>query len=159
MNESNESWIRRKVEEDMIMINKSQKGQTLIEFAFILPLLLVLLLGIIEFSVALYDKAVITNASREGARVGIVAQDRSNTTTIDNGIKSAVNNYCAGRLINFAGSSSPKSITITWPSTKTYGNPLAVNVQYDFNFIFISGFIPGLPNPLNMDARTVMLLE
>ena len=49
-----------------------QKGVAALEFAIILPVLLLLTCGIIEFSVALYDKAMITNASREGARAGIV---------------------------------------------------------------------------------------
>jgi Flp pilus assembly protein TadG len=50
----------------------SQRGAAVVEFAFVLPLLLVILFGIIEFSFLLYDKAMLTNASREGARVGIV---------------------------------------------------------------------------------------
>jgi Flp pilus assembly protein TadG len=54
---------------------KSQKGAAVIEFALILPILLLLLLGTIDGSLALYDKAVITNASREGARAGIVARN------------------------------------------------------------------------------------
>jgi Flp pilus assembly protein TadG len=49
------------------------QGAAVIEFALILPLLLLLLIGGIDMSLALYDKAVITNASREGARAGIVA--------------------------------------------------------------------------------------
>ena len=51
---------------------KRQEGASAVEFAIILPLLLILVFGIIEFSILFYDKAMITNASREGARVGIV---------------------------------------------------------------------------------------
>jgi Flp pilus assembly protein TadG len=53
----------------------NQKGAAAIEFAVILPLLLVIIFGIIEFSVYFFDKAVITNASREGARAGVVFAD------------------------------------------------------------------------------------
>ena len=49
---------------------KGNNGASAVEFAVVLPLL-VLPFGIIEFSLALYDKAMITNASREGARAGI----------------------------------------------------------------------------------------
>ena len=45
-----------------------QRGAAVVEFALILPILLILLVGTIDASLALYDKAVITNASREGAR-------------------------------------------------------------------------------------------
>ena len=51
---------------------KKEEGASAIEFALVLPLLLVLVFGIIEFSILFYDKAMLTNASREGARVGIV---------------------------------------------------------------------------------------
>ncbi len=50
-----------------------QNGAATVELAILLgTILLPLLFGIIEFSFLLYDKAMITNASREGARAGIV---------------------------------------------------------------------------------------
>ena len=49
---------------------REEKGASLVEFAIILPLLIIVIFGIIEFSILLYDKAVITNAGREGARFG-----------------------------------------------------------------------------------------
>ena len=52
-----------------------EKGASAVEFAIILPLLVVFLFGIIEFGIIFYDKAMITNASREGARKGIVFRD------------------------------------------------------------------------------------
>ena len=54
---------------------RCQQGTSLVEFAFVAPFFLLLLFGIIEFSVILFDKATITNASREGARVGILFRD------------------------------------------------------------------------------------
>ena len=45
------------------------------EFAIIAPLLFIILFGIIEFGILIYNKAMITNASREGARAGIVFSD------------------------------------------------------------------------------------
>jgi len=46
-----------------------------VEFAFILPLLLILVSGIVDLGLAIYDKALITNAAREGARYGMVFGD------------------------------------------------------------------------------------
>jgi uncharacterized protein (UPF0333 family) len=43
------------------------RGQSLIEFALLLPLLLVLIVSAIEFGRLFYTKIVITNAAREGA--------------------------------------------------------------------------------------------
>ena len=55
-------------------IFKSQKGTSIVEFAIILPLLIILIFGMVEYSVLFYDKAVITNASREGARSTVLTR-------------------------------------------------------------------------------------
>jgi len=50
----------------------SERGQDLVEFALILPLLLLLLLGIIEFGLAVFHYNSIANVGREVARFGVV---------------------------------------------------------------------------------------
>ncbi|UCE94734.1 MAG: pilus assembly protein, partial [Flavobacteriaceae bacterium] len=77
---------------------EDQRGASAVEFAIILPLLLVFLFGIIEFSIMFYDKAVITNASREGARTGIVFD---NPRISETQIQSVVQDYAENRLITF----------------------------------------------------------
>ena len=57
----------------MISIQR-QKGAEIVEFALVLPLLLLILFGIMEFGIVFFDKAIITNASREGARAGVVSR-------------------------------------------------------------------------------------
>lgn len=54
-------------------INKvsTERGAALVEFALVFPILLLLLMGIVEFGLLFYNKQVLTNASREGARAGI----------------------------------------------------------------------------------------
>jgi hypothetical protein len=51
------------------MTIRSERGQSLIEFAVVLPFLLVIAFGVIEMSSALYDQHVITRLSREGANL------------------------------------------------------------------------------------------
>jgi len=77
-----------------------------VEFAIILPLLALLVFGIVELTFALYDKAMITNASREGARVGIVYRIPAVT---DSEISSVVNNYLGSHLITFGNKRPPSS--------------------------------------------------
>ncbi len=50
----------------------SEQGQDLVEFALLLPLLLLLLLGIIEFGLAVFHYNSIANVGREVARYGSV---------------------------------------------------------------------------------------
>ena len=49
---------------------RGEQGAELVEFALTLPLLLLLVLGIIEFGFLFQEYEVVTNASREGARLG-----------------------------------------------------------------------------------------
>jgi uncharacterized protein (UPF0333 family) len=51
---------------------RDNRGQALLEFALVLPVLLLLVFGIIEFGLIFFDNLVITQAAREGARVGVV---------------------------------------------------------------------------------------
>ncbi|MHB8376312.1 MAG: TadE family protein [Dehalococcoidia bacterium] len=48
----------------------SQRGQSLVEFALVMPVLLILVLGIMEFGFAITDQISVTNAARDGARAG-----------------------------------------------------------------------------------------
>ena len=57
---------------------RREAGQELVEFALILPLLLLLFLGIIEFGRAMLAYNTIANAAREGARYGIVTPIEAN---------------------------------------------------------------------------------
>jgi Flp pilus assembly protein TadG len=138
------------------MLNiEGQRGAAAIEFAIVLSVLIVLLFGIIEFSILLYDKAVITNASREGARAGIVF---SNGSCLDQAqIAAVVNTYCANNLITFDG-------TTTGPITQTAGScvtgtPLTVTVTYNYGFLVLPNFVSGLTGGINLTAQTVMRYE
>ena len=50
-----------------------EKGQDLVEFALIAPLLLLIIFGIFDLSIVVWDYNTIANAAREGARYGIIA--------------------------------------------------------------------------------------
>ena len=49
----------------------SERGAELVEFALVLPLLLLLVLGIVDFGFLFQRFEVVTNAAREGARLEI----------------------------------------------------------------------------------------
>jgi hypothetical protein len=68
----------------MAKLNRSEteRGQALIEFAFIAPFLLVLLLAILDFGIALDRREVIQHAVREGARQGAVGASETEVEDI-----------------------------------------------------------------------------
>ena len=133
---------------------KHQRGATAVEFAIVFPLLILVMFGIIEFSIILYDKAMITNASREGARAGIVSQSpRVDIPTI----QGVVDNYCRLYLISFRSGAAP--VTIVARTGSTFGSELSVTVTYTYSFLALPQFVTGLVGPMNLTARTVMRME
>ncbi len=54
------------------MLHKSNRGQTLVEFALVIPILLLLSVAIFDLGRAVYYTSVLHNAAREGARYGII---------------------------------------------------------------------------------------
>lgn len=57
------------------LLLKSEKGQALVEFALVLPLLLALLCAIIDFGWLYYNQITLNNAAREGARFAVIHYD------------------------------------------------------------------------------------
>ncbi len=137
------------------MTIQREHGASAVEFALVLPLLVVLVFGIVEFGLAMFDKAVITNASREGARAGIVYREDRIT---DEEIRAVVNRYCQNKLVTF-GASKNVTTSITREGASARGDDLTVTVVYKYDYLVLPGFINALAGGINMDATTVMRLE
>jgi Flp pilus assembly protein TadG len=155
----------------MVKLIKPDRGQAIVEFAFILLLLALLIVGIIDLSILFYDKAVITNASREGARQGSIFRSNASTgayAPLDStGVSNAVNAYLTGRLVSF-GAASPNT-AVQWSTTSppgswtttintSPGGSINVVVTYSYRFLALPGFT-GWGNPLNISAQTIMRME
>jgi Flp pilus assembly protein TadG len=163
----------------------SQKGAAVVEFALILPLLVLLLFGIIEFSAIMYDKQMITNASREGARRGIVYQADPNTgnysPALDQTIYDTIDAYLFDNtktppksfLLSFKpGASFQRSVSPPWSARQANGSgsSLTVTVTYQYNFflvpdlseLFFRLFLQSdsnLPSGIPLRSETVMRME
>ena len=131
---------------------QNNRGVAAVEFAICLPILILLVCGSIEFGLLFYNQQVITNASREGVRAGIVAE------TVNADIIQIVENYCSGKLINLNGANELQTDAVTVSGSNTAGGIaiLTVSVTYDYNFLFagILGF-----NDITLFAQTIMRME
>ena len=96
---------------------RAQSGAEVIEFALTLPLLLLVVLGIIEFGFLFQQYEVITNAAREGARIATLPTYSANAGVTQTNVTARVNQYLT------AGGLSPASATIRGGS----GCPSACN--------------------------------
>jgi hypothetical protein len=136
---------------------KNQSGVVLVEFGIILPLLLLFIFGTIEFSLLLFNQHMITNASREGARAGVIV--RNPTRLSDTEIQAVVNNFAQQHLITFGNKTFPPAVISPVESLRTgylFGTELSVSVSFDYEFLFLSNLGFGKKT---LSATTVMRME
>jgi len=138
----------------------SQKGVAAVEFGLILPLLLMIMLGIIDFGFMLYDKAMITNAAREAARAGIVLR---NPRLSGASIQTEATNYCSTFLIRMKGAGScvatSSNLTAVGSSNcQNFADRLRVGVTYAYDGPVI-GFYNALVGPITLGSEAVMRCE
>jgi hypothetical protein len=128
-----------------------QMGAAAVELAIVLPFLLVLVFGMIEFGVMFYDKAVLTNASREASRAGITGLAAPD-------IEQIAKDYCNINLSNFGGNDfDPDTDINDVISISVDGsNDLRVKLEFSYNLFF--GSILGFPSS-KIEAETVMRME
>ena len=137
---------------------RGERGGATVEFAIIAVLLLTVVFGIIEFGILMFDKHVLTNASREGARAGIVM---AFTRVSDAEIEQKVEDYAQKFMVTFGTANIPKThVTRPWltkePPIPEFGDELVVTVTYDFDFLVLS--IVGLGTK-KLKAETRMRME
>lgn len=124
----------------------NNRGQALLEFALILPLLILLLMGIIEFGRIFNAYIVLNHLSREGARYAATGESY---TTIHDMITDGAAVLGAGSL----------QITISpAQSHLTRGNPVTVKLEFDLP-LFIPLINNLLSNPMHLTAETTMRVE
>ncbi|MBW2740364.1 MAG: pilus assembly protein [Deltaproteobacteria bacterium] len=131
----------------------NQKGATIVEFAIVLFLLLTLIFGITEFGLAIFNRHVITNAAREGARYGIVARPVRLT---DNEIKAEVLDYAEEHLVTFGDDVLTADDIVIPARCLTFQCDLEVQVDYEYKFLFLSNLGIG---PIDLRATSVMKME
>ncbi len=70
-----------------------RRGAALVEMAFVLPVFMMVTLGIVEFGRAMMVGQLVTNAAREGARLGIIDGNTNNDViaTVQNLLQQTAN--------------------------------------------------------------------
>ncbi len=109
----------------------------MVEFALVAPVLFLMVFGMIEFGRMVMVQQVLTNASREGARIAVL----DGTTTAD--VTTAVQTYLTGSSIEGA----TVAVTPDPPSSAGYGAPVTVSVAIGFDQV------SWLPSPMFLSGR------
>jgi Flp pilus assembly protein TadG len=126
------------------------RGAAMVEFALVLPILLILTLGIINFGYLFGQKLSLNQAVREGARAAVVAQGL-NGTTVQEKVQSAVGGMIPAADVTATADIDCGAITGVGQQLKVTANaPTELLVPMP---------IPGFPTEFNLDAEAVFRCE
>ena len=125
----------------------NENGQTLVEFALILPILLLLVMGIIQFGIIFSAQIGITNAAREGARAAAVGYS---VTEVQNTVSNTVGSHISFNLV---------STGVVYPAGETIGQDVTVTVIGEVELIvpIPDVFVPG--GSIGLTAVSTMRVE
>jgi len=131
---------------------RNRQGAAVVEFAVVAPVFFLLVFGMIEFGRAIMVQQVLTNASREGARVAVL----DSTTPTHDLVVSKVTTY----LQNSGISGATVTLNPTEPTATTVknGDPITVTVTIPFTSVSWTGSPWFLQNK-TLTARAVMRRE
>jgi Flp pilus assembly protein TadG len=123
-------------------------GVALIEAAFVLPILLVLAIGMLDFGRAFHTKSLLDQAAREGARLAVI-------TTPDPGlVTSRVNQILAPAGI------TATSVIVDGPTAGTFLDTVTVTATFTFMTPGLYALVGGdYGNTISMSSQCVMRHE
>jgi Flp pilus assembly protein TadG len=133
---------------------RCEEGSELIEFALVAPVLILLLAGIFDFGMMFRSFEAVTNAAREGARVGVLP-GYSNAD-----VQTRVNDY-----LSVSGLTGPVTITVSAIPQATGAGTFtarAVQVTYTYQFVVlgpIGSAFGGSFGTIPLTAISVMRTE
>lgn len=126
---------------------KSQRGAAALEFALVVPVLLMLVCGTIDFGMVLNGQAVVTNGARDGVRAASLGKKYAATGTIITGETSGLPNpsavsysVCTAATIDAAAaawkcSSAASGNTTLYDSSRAIDAIVRVTVNYRYTWI------------------------
>ena len=130
---------------------RGERGQSLVELAMSLTVILLLLAGAVDFSIAYFSFTAMQDAAQEGALYGSI--NPTDTAGIISRVRNASTNP-----VNLADESLV-NVTVTLPGDTCEGNEVQINVMYDYpiSMPFIGSIIGSQTITLNASVTDIIL--
>ncbi len=139
------------------MEKRKEKGQGLVEFALILPILLLVIIGTIEFARIFLIYVNVSNAAREGARYGMV--NPTDYIGINQRVTNAVVLSIPSNLsVLIRYDTGPGGTEYTDPNDVAVGHRVIVEVQYRI-YALTPIFAPFVPDDFKVDVRNSRTIQ
>jgi Flp pilus assembly protein TadG len=94
----------------------SERGQSLVEFALLLPIMLLIITGLIDVSRAVWEENTLAYAAREGTRYLIVHGSNGAPATDPTDVNDPVTTTAKNVVKSAAIGVSNVTVTVTWPT-------------------------------------------
>lgn len=135
-----------------LRLDRGQEGSAAVEFAVILPILILLLAGFIDFGWSFFWQHSVTNASRAGARYAVQAKMVA-------GVPAP---YTDAEIIAFVKENYGADLVVAVDRTggNSSGAPRSVTVTRTMDWLFL-GILQswGVPLPTTVSNKTTMTVE
>jgi len=144
----------------MTSLERRQRGQSLTEFALLLPVLLLILMGILDFGRVVFAYNSVSEAARNGSRVAIVNQTLSDICLVAAGRASGLGlpTTCAAN-----GNAGTVGVWVTNAATGTAVSCTAINclqkVKVTYQFRPITPIIGNFIGPINLTSTSTVPVE
>jgi Flp pilus assembly protein TadG len=151
--------LKRRVPRGSSLTRNSERGSSLVEMAILLPFLLLILIGVIDFGRAYYDSIEVANAARAGAQYGVinptdttgmVAAAKSDTSVDIPTITATAAYGCM--CSDGTGASPTCSTTPSCSSSTRQVNYVQVNTSYTYTTFFPW---PGVPASFPLTGKAI----
>lgn len=130
------------------MAEKSERGAAAVEFALLAPVLIMLLLGIMEFGRAYNAQITLSNAAREGVRVMAINNSQSAAKVATKNVAGALNPGLKDEKIVFKYQ--------TTPATTPVPTACSANVQVTVTIDYSLSTMTGIAGPFAMKGTGTM---
>ena len=133
--------------------HRTERGQSLVEFALILPIFILVLAGLFDLGRAVYAYNTISNASRESVRVAIVNQTGADIKA--EALKQAVSLGLSAADVTITYGDPSGTGTCSAP----YGLGCRASVTVQYSYTAATPVISQIIGPFLMTATTEMRVE
>ena len=133
---------------------RSERGAELVEFAMVAPILIFIIAGIVDFGMMFRTYEAVTNAAREGARVGVLPG------YADADVQNRVDLYLAASGLSGAHTTTVQNVAVA--TTAGTFTARAVTLNYTYQLAILGAAAPlfgGSFGTVNLNAVSVMRTE
>jgi Flp pilus assembly protein TadG len=127
-----------------IDIRNDERGQTMVEFTLVLPMLLIVLFGIVQFGIAFNNYVALTDAVRAGARTAAVSRTSSNPVA-----------DATSRVKTASGDLDPTKVNVTVTSDWVHGDDVVVSATYPYSISLLGVIVASG----NLTSKTTERVE